>query len=121
VRAAVTRIVRAGDRAGQIIGRIRAQFEKGALNREVSGVSEIVRETVGLLHDEAVRYNIGFRTELTADLLQIVGDRVQLQQVAMNLVVNSIIESHGGRLWVAHVHGRGATFQFTLACYGCQP
>ena len=73
-----------------IIGRIRSQFEKGAPNREVIDVNEINRETVALLRDEAVRYNISVRTELAADLPQIVGDRVQLQQVAMNLIVNSI-------------------------------
>ncbi|MGB7601059.1 MAG: hypothetical protein WBM24_12190, partial [Candidatus Sulfotelmatobacter sp.] len=54
------------------------------------GVSKMIRETDALLRDEAMRYNISVRTELTADLPQIVGDRVQLQQVAMNLIVNSI-------------------------------
>jgi signal transduction histidine kinase len=48
------------------------------------------RETVALLRDEAARYNISIRTELAANLPQIVADRVQLQQVAMNLIVNSI-------------------------------
>ena len=90
VRAAVTRIARDAQRAAEIIGRIRSQFEKGALNREALDVNEIIRETVALLRDEAVRYNISVRTELAADLPQIVGDRVQLQQVAMNLIVNSI-------------------------------
>ena len=90
VRAAVTRIGRDAQRAAEIIGRIRSQFEKGALNREILDVNEIIRETVALLRDEAVRYNISVRTELAADLPQIVGDRVQLQQVAMNLIVNSI-------------------------------
>ena len=90
VRAAVTRIARDAQRAAEIIGRIRSQFEKGALNREVIDVNEIIRETVALLRDEAARYNISVRTELAADLPQIVGDRVQLQQVAMNLIVNSI-------------------------------
>ena len=59
-------------------------------HREVIDVNEINRETVALLRDEAARYNISVRTELAADLPQIVGDRVQLQQVAMNLIVNSI-------------------------------
>ena len=90
VRAAVTRIVRDAQRAAEIIGRIRSQFEKGSLNQETLDVNEIIRETVALLRDEAVRYNISVRTELAADLPQIVGDRVQLQQVAMNLIVNSI-------------------------------
>ena len=90
VRAAVTRIRRDAQRAAEIIGRIRSQFEKGALNREVLDVNEINRETVALLRGEAVRNNISVRTELAADLPQIVGDRVQLQQVAMNLIVNSI-------------------------------
>ena len=88
-RSAVINIVRDGQRAAQIIARIRTQFEKGALNQEVFGVSEIIRETVGLLRGEAGRYDISVRTELAADLPRIVGDRVQLQQVAMNLIVNS--------------------------------
>jgi signal transduction histidine kinase len=89
-RAAAAYMVRDGHRAAQIIGRIRTQFEKGALNQEVFVVSEIIRDTVGLLRGEAVRYNISVRMELAADLPQIVGDRLQLQQVAMNLIVNSI-------------------------------
>ena len=89
-RSAVTNIVSDGQRAAQIIGRIRTQFEKGALNQEVFDVSEIIRETVGLLRGEAARYDISVRTELSADLPQILGDRVQLQQVVMNLIVNSI-------------------------------
>lgn len=53
-------------------------------------MSEIIRETVALLRDEAMRHNISVRTELAADLPQIIGDRVQLQQVTMNLIINSI-------------------------------
>jgi len=90
VRAAVTRFGRDARRAAEIVGRIRSQFEKGSVNPETLGVSEMIRETVALLRDEAMRYNISVRTELAADLPQIAGDRVQLQQVAMNLIVNSI-------------------------------
>jgi len=90
VRAAVTRIGRDAKRAAEIIGRIRSQFERSALSREVIDVNEINRDTIALLRGEAVRHNISVRTELAADLPQIVGDRVQLQQVAMNLIINSI-------------------------------
>jgi PAS domain S-box-containing protein len=90
VRMVVTRIARDAQRASDIIGRIRAQFKKGALDREAIDVNEINRETVALLRDEAARYNISVRTDLTTDLPQILGDRVQLQQVTMNLIVNSI-------------------------------
>ena len=90
VREAVTRIQRDAQRAAQIIGRIRSQFERSNLTREVIDLNEIHRETVALLRGEAMRYNISVRTELASDLPQIVGDRVQLQQVAMNLIVNSI-------------------------------
>jgi PAS domain S-box-containing protein len=90
VRTATTRIVRDTQRAAEIIKRIRSQFERSALDRQVLDVNEINRETVALLRDQAARYNISVRTELAADLPQIVGDRVQLQQVAMNLIVNSI-------------------------------
>ncbi|MGA7109522.1 MAG: ATP-binding protein [Terracidiphilus sp.] len=50
----------------------------------------MIRETVALLRGEAMRHNISVRTELAADLPQVVGDRVQLKQVAMNLIVNRI-------------------------------
>ena len=89
-RAAVTRIQRDAQRAADVIGKIRSQFEKATPNREVLDVNEIIRETTGLLRSEAVRYNISVRTELAADLPQIIGDRVQLQQVTMNLIVNSL-------------------------------
>jgi signal transduction histidine kinase len=90
VRTAVNRFGRDARRAAEIIGRIRSQFEKGSVNPESLGLSEVIRETVALLRDEAIRYNISMQTELASDLPQIVGDRVQLQQVAMNLIVNSI-------------------------------
>ena len=89
-RAAAVRMVKDGERAAHIIGRLRAQFEKGALIREAVDVGAIIRDTVGLLRSEAVRYNVSVETELADDIPQIVGDRVQLQQVAMNLIINGI-------------------------------
>jgi len=90
VRGTVARIRRDAQRAAEIIARIRAQFEKGAPTQQDLEVNEMIRETVALLRGEAVRHKISVRTELAADLPPIVGDRMQLQQVAMNLIVNSI-------------------------------
>jgi len=90
VRGAFAKIVRDAQRAAGIIARIRSQFEKGSLKQECLDVNEMMQETVALLRNEAVRYNISVRTDLAADLPHIVGDPVQLQQVAMNLIVNSI-------------------------------
>jgi PAS domain S-box-containing protein len=90
LRTAVARMVRDAQRAAEILRRIRSQFERGNLDREVLDVNEINRGTLALLRDQAARYNISVRTELATDLPQIAGDRVQLQQVAMNLIVNSI-------------------------------
>src|SRR5271163_158900 len=90
VRGAFARIVRDAQRAVEIIGRIRSQFEKGAPNRVSLNMNEVIPETVALLRDQAMRYGISVRTELAVALPQIIGDRVQLQQVAMNLIVNSI-------------------------------
>ena len=90
VRAAVARIGRDTQRAAEIIDRIRSQFEKGSPNKQALDVNEIMQETIALLRDEAVRHNTSFRMELDADLIQVVGDRLQLQQVLMNLIVNSM-------------------------------
>jgi predicted ATPase/signal transduction histidine kinase len=90
MRAALTRIARDAQRAADIVGRIRTQIKRGTLKRELVDVNEINRETVALLREEAMRYNISVRTALDDDLPRIVGDRVQLQQVALNLIVNGI-------------------------------
>jgi PAS domain S-box-containing protein len=89
-RAAAMRIVKDGERAGEIISRIRLLFKKGTPQRESVDVNEVIREMIVLLHGEATRYSISVRTELAADLRQVLGDRVQLQQVLMNLMMNSI-------------------------------
>jgi PAS domain S-box-containing protein len=89
-RAAATRIVRDGTRAAEIISRIRLLFKKGTPQRELVDVNEVIRETIALLRSEATRYSISVRTEPAANLPQIMGDRVQLQQVLMNLIMNSI-------------------------------
>jgi PAS domain S-box-containing protein len=89
-RAAAMRIVKDGTRAGEIISRIRLLFQKGASQHELVDMNEIILEMIVLLRGETTRYAISVRTELAADLPQIMGDRVQLQQVLMNLMINSI-------------------------------
>ena len=89
-RAAAMRIVKDGTRAAEIISRIRLLFKKGTPERELVDVNEVIREMTVLLRSEAMRYSISVRTELAADLPQVMGDRVQLQQVMMNLFMNSI-------------------------------
>jgi PAS domain S-box-containing protein len=89
-RAAAMRIVKDGTRAAEIISRIRLLFKKGTPERELVDVNEVIREMIVLLRGETTRYSISVRTELAADLPQVMGDRVQLQQVMMNLMLNSI-------------------------------
>jgi C4-dicarboxylate-specific signal transduction histidine kinase len=89
-RAAVERIVRDGTRAADIITRTRLLFTKDTSQRELVDVNEVIREMIVLLRSEATRYAVSVRTELAGDLLQVMGDRVQLQQVLMNLMMNSI-------------------------------
>lgn len=89
-RAAATRIQRDAQRAADVIRKIRSQLEKAAPNREILDINEIIRGPVDLLRSEASRYNILVRTELAANLPEIIGDRVQLQQFTMNVIVNSL-------------------------------
>jgi signal transduction histidine kinase len=177
-REAASRIVKDVTRAADIISRISLLFKKGAQQHELVDANELIREMIALLRSEANRYSISIGTELAEYLPKVMADRVQLQQVLMNLMLNgidamkdttdggeltvkseagdgellisvsdtgaglppeksdqvfraffttknngtgmglpisrSIIESHGGRLWVNDTSGRGATFQFTL-------
>jgi PAS domain S-box-containing protein len=87
---AASRMIRDVNRAADIISRIRQFFRKGAPTQESVDVNEIIREMVVLLSNEITQHSISVRTELAANLPVIVGDRVQLQQVLMNLMINSI-------------------------------
>ena len=89
-RAAAMRIVKHGTRASEIINRIHLFFKKGTPEREPVDVNGVIREMIVLLRTEMARYSISVRTELAADLPEVVGDRVQLQQVMMNIIMNSI-------------------------------
>ena len=89
-RAAAMRIVKDATRAGEIINRIRLLFTKGTQQWDLINVEEVIRGMIVLLRDEAIQYKVTVRAELAADTPPILGDRVQLQQVMLNLIMNSI-------------------------------
>jgi signal transduction histidine kinase len=89
-RAAAMRIVADGTRAADIFNRIRLLFTKRMSQREWVDVNELIREMLVLLRAEAARYAVSVRIDLAADLPEVMGDRVQLQQVLMNLMTNGI-------------------------------
>ena len=176
-REAAMRIEEDGKRAAEIITNLKSFYKKDVSpQREMVSVNDVVGEMLVLLRSEADRHSVVMRTQLAADLNWVSADRVQLQQVLMNLMLNgmeamserggevkirtgregedvmvsvsdtgegipadklkeifnpfvttkaegtgmglaisqTIIESHGGRLWATANPGRGATFHFTL-------
>jgi PAS domain S-box-containing protein len=89
-RAAASLIIRDANRAAEIINRIRLFFRKGVATKERLDVNEVIREMEILLHNEATQHSVSVQTKLAADLPLIAADRIQLQQVLMNLMINSI-------------------------------
>jgi PAS domain S-box-containing protein len=87
---AASRLVKDVTRAADIIGRISSLFKKGAPQRELVDVNELIREMIVLLRSEVNRYSISIRIELAEDLPKVMADRVQLQQVFMNLMLNGV-------------------------------
>jgi NO-binding membrane sensor protein with MHYT domain len=94
-RTAVARIVTDGTRAAEIVQRVRMLFEKGEPRRDLLDVNEVIREMVLLLRSEIIQHSISVRMDLAGDLPKVMGDRVQLQQVIMNLIGNSIDATKG--------------------------
>jgi PAS domain S-box-containing protein len=101
-RAAAARIDKYGNRAAEMIDRIRSFYKKSPPQRELVDVNGIIQEMLTLLKGEATRHSVALHTELAAELPKIMADRVQLQQVFMNLMVNGIeaMKDSGGELTV---------------------
>jgi PAS domain S-box-containing protein len=106
---AAMRIVKDGIRATEIIDRLRSLYKKSPPRRELVNTNEIAGEMLMLLRGEAGRYSIVTRTELASDVPKITADRVQLQQVFMNLMLNAIeaMKDTGGELTVKTELGQG--------------
>jgi PAS domain S-box-containing protein len=90
LREAISEIVNDGTRASAIISRIRALLQKSAPERVAVDINEIIQEVTTLLRSELTRNRISLRTDLDLDISSVSGDRVQLQQVVINLVINGI-------------------------------
>jgi PAS domain S-box-containing protein len=90
VHAAIEEIVRDGHRASEVIRRIRALIKKTDTQMEPLDINEIVSEAMNILQHELLRSRVSSRMELSADLPVILGDRIQLQQVLLNLIINGI-------------------------------
>jgi len=89
-RETARRIIRDGNRAGDVIGRIRTLLRKTGTEKELLDMNQAIREVVALAEDEVRRNEVALRTELTGDLPPILGDRVELEQVVLNLIMNAI-------------------------------
>jgi len=89
-REAVGRILRDGNRASDVISRIRALVSKTETEKSRLDVNDAIQEVAALAQGEVRRNSVALRTELAHDLPPVVGDRVQLQQVILNLVMNGV-------------------------------
>jgi PAS domain S-box-containing protein len=101
-RAAAAKVDKYGNRAAEIIDRIRSLYRKSPPQRELVDVNGIIQELLTLLKGEAYRFSVAIRTDLSTELPKIMADRVQLQQVFMNLILNAIeaMKDSGGELTV---------------------
>jgi PAS domain S-box-containing protein len=97
VKQTLTRIANDGNRAGEIIGQIRALIKKASARKDLLDLTEAIREVAALTRGEAIKNGVSVRMQLAEGLPPIEGDRVQLQQVILNLMINAIEAISGVR------------------------
>jgi PAS domain S-box-containing protein len=90
VNDALSLIVKEGNRAGEVVGRIRALIQKAPARKDAVEINDAVLEVIALTRTEAANNNVSVRTQLAEGLPRVQGDRVQLQQVLLNLIINAI-------------------------------
>jgi PAS domain S-box-containing protein len=89
-REAASRLIGDAKRASDIISRIGSLFKKDIVHRELVDVNDVIQEMIMLLRSEPARYSIAIDCQLSDGLPKITADRIQLQQVLMNLMINGI-------------------------------
>jgi PAS domain S-box-containing protein len=87
---ALSLIVKEGNRAGEVVGRIRALIKKAPARKDAVAINDAIPEVIALTRPEAANNSVSVRTQLAEGLPPVQGDRVQLQQVLLNLIINAI-------------------------------
>ncbi len=87
---ALSLIVKEGNRAGEVVGRIRALIKKAPARKDAVEINDAILEVIALTRMEAANNRVSVRTQLAEGLPRVQGDRVQLQQVLVNLIINAI-------------------------------
>ena len=116
VRKGTESIIEAGTFASEIIERLRSLYKKASPKREFVPLNQVVGEMTGMLRSEASRHGVSIRTDLKDDLPMTVADRVQLQQVLMNLMLNGIeaMNETGGVLMVKSQLGEDGQIEISV-------
>ena len=116
VRKGTERIIEAGTLASEIINRLRSLYKKAPPKRELVAINEVVGEMAGMMRGEAREHGVSIRTDLKDDLPMTVADRVQLQQVLMNLMLNGIeaMKDTGGVLTVKSQLGEDGQIEISV-------
>jgi PAS domain S-box-containing protein len=123
VRKGTERIMEAGTLASEIINRLRSLYKKSPPKRELVPINEVIDEMAGMMGGEARGHGVSIRTDLKDDLPMTVADRVQLQQVLMNLMLNGIeaIKDTGGVVTVKSQLGEDSQIEISVNDTGPGP
>ena len=89
-RQSIERIIRDSKRAGEVIHRVRALASKASIQKAPLDINNVINDVIALVQLELISHRVSLRIELAPDLPPILGDRVQLQQVVINLLMNGI-------------------------------
>jgi PAS domain S-box-containing protein len=115
-RKGTEKIIEAGALASEIINRLRSLYKKAPPKRELVAINEVIGEMAGMLRSEARRHGVSIYTEIKDDLPMTVADRVQIQQVLMNLMLNGIeaITDAGGVVTVKSQLGEDGQIEISV-------